>query len=262
MAKTKISEFDVDPSNNTDINSINIAEGCAPSGINNAIRQLMSDLKEQQTGASGDNFTVGGNLAVNGTSTFTGATTFSSTVVVGGSALGNMANQAKSAVDITGGTITGITDLAVADGGTGRSTLTANAVLVGNGTSGINSVSPSTTDNVLASDGTAWVSKALGALSGFDKSVAATGYQKFPSGFIVQWGLAFGIPTNSSVTITLPIAFQSIFLYANIAVQSHTGANEEMSIPFVIIANTSTFEIRNTDGDTAIDAYRWIAIGY
>jgi microcystin-dependent protein len=72
MAKTKISEFDVDPSNNTDINSINIAEGCAPSGINNAIRQLMSDLKEQQTGASGDNFTVGGNLAVTGTSTFTG----------------------------------------------------------------------------------------------------------------------------------------------------------------------------------------------
>jgi hypothetical protein len=81
MPKTKISEFDVDPSNNTDINSINIAEGCAPSGINNAIRQLMSDLKEQQTGASGDSFTVGGNLAVTGTSAFTGATTFTGAVV-------------------------------------------------------------------------------------------------------------------------------------------------------------------------------------
>ena len=76
MAKTKISEFDIDPSNNTDINSINIAEGCAPSGINNAIRQLMSDLKEFQTGAADDNFTVGGNLTVDGTSTFTGAATF------------------------------------------------------------------------------------------------------------------------------------------------------------------------------------------
>ena len=81
MAKTKISEFDIDPSNNTDINSINIAEGCAPSGINNAIRQLMSDLKEQQTGASGDDFTVGGNLAVTGTSVFTGATTFTAAPV-------------------------------------------------------------------------------------------------------------------------------------------------------------------------------------
>ena len=88
MPKTKISEFDVDPSNNTDINSINIAEGCAPSGINNAIRQLMSDLKEQQTGASGDNFTVGGNLAVTGTSAFTGASTFTGAVTLTGGIAG------------------------------------------------------------------------------------------------------------------------------------------------------------------------------
>jgi len=64
MAKTKISEFDANPALNTDIDSINIAEGCAPSGINNAIRELMSQLKDQQTGASGDSFTVGGNLTV------------------------------------------------------------------------------------------------------------------------------------------------------------------------------------------------------
>ena len=69
MAKNKISEFDVNPDNNTDINSINIAEGCAPSGINNAIRQLMSDLKEFQTGAAGDSFTVGGAFAANGGAT-------------------------------------------------------------------------------------------------------------------------------------------------------------------------------------------------
>lgn len=81
MAKTKISEFDSNPSNNTDIDGINIAEGCAPSGINNAIRELMSQLKDQQTGASNDDFTVGGNLTVDGTSTFTGATTFTATPV-------------------------------------------------------------------------------------------------------------------------------------------------------------------------------------
>jgi microcystin-dependent protein len=72
MPKTKISEFDSTPANNTDIDGINIAEGCAPSGINNAIRELMSQLKNQQTGADSDNFTVGGNLAVTGTTTFTG----------------------------------------------------------------------------------------------------------------------------------------------------------------------------------------------
>ncbi|MCM0043402.1 MAG: tail fiber protein [Burkholderiaceae bacterium] len=75
MAKTKISEFSTNPANNTDINGINIAEGCAPSGINNAIRQLMSDLKEFQTGAAGDDLTVGGNLVVTGTTTLTGVPT-------------------------------------------------------------------------------------------------------------------------------------------------------------------------------------------
>jgi len=74
--------------------------------------------------------------------------------------LGNMSTQAKTAVDITGGTIVGITDLAVADGGTGRSTLAANAVLVGNGTSGVNTVAPGTNGNVLTSNGTAWASTA------------------------------------------------------------------------------------------------------
>jgi len=64
MAKTKISEFDTNPALNTDIDSINIAEGCAPSGINNAIRELMSQLKNQQSGTDGDSFTVGGNLTV------------------------------------------------------------------------------------------------------------------------------------------------------------------------------------------------------
>ena len=66
MAKTKISEFDTNPALNTDIDSINIAEGCAPSGINNAIRELMSQLKNQQDGSSLDTFTVGNTLTVNG----------------------------------------------------------------------------------------------------------------------------------------------------------------------------------------------------
>ena len=75
MAKNKISEFSSTPANNTDIAGINIAEGCAPSGINNAIRELMAQLKDQQSGTDGDNFAVGGNLSVTGTTTLTGAAT-------------------------------------------------------------------------------------------------------------------------------------------------------------------------------------------
>jgi hypothetical protein len=56
MPKVKISEFSPTPANNTDIDGINIAEGCAPSGINDAIRELMSQLKDFQAGTAGDSF--------------------------------------------------------------------------------------------------------------------------------------------------------------------------------------------------------------
>jgi hypothetical protein len=69
MPKNKVSEYSATASNNTDIGGINIAEGCAPSGINNAIRELMAQLKDMQAGTDGDNFTVGGNLTVTGTAT-------------------------------------------------------------------------------------------------------------------------------------------------------------------------------------------------
>ena len=59
MANTKISEFSSTPGNNTDIDGINIAEGCAPSGINNAIRELMSQLKDWQSGTSNDPYVIG-----------------------------------------------------------------------------------------------------------------------------------------------------------------------------------------------------------
>ena len=163
MPKTKISEFDSTPANNTDIDSINIAEGCAPSGINNAIRELMSQLKDQQTGASGDNFTVGGNLAVTGTSTFTGAVVMSTALPVASGGTGATSSAAAPFAlkgansDIT--SITGLTTaLTVAQGGTGAATHTTKGVLIGNGTSAVTTVSPGTSGNVLTSDGTNWTS--------------------------------------------------------------------------------------------------------
>jgi len=59
--------------------------------------------------------------------------------------------------DIT--SLTGLTTpLTVAQGGIGAATLTANNVLLGNGTSALQVVAPSTAGNVLTSNGTTWVS--------------------------------------------------------------------------------------------------------
>lgn len=43
-----IKDYSTDPDLNVSISGINIAEGCQPSGINNAIRQLMADVKEEK----------------------------------------------------------------------------------------------------------------------------------------------------------------------------------------------------------------------
>ena len=91
MAKNKVSEWSSTASNNTDIGGINIAEGCAPSGINNAIRELMAQVKDMQAGSDADNFVVGGNLSVTGTATFSstlyaaGVATFNNNVIFGAS---------------------------------------------------------------------------------------------------------------------------------------------------------------------------------
>lgn len=83
MAKTKISEYSTTNSSNSDIEGINIAEGCAPSGINNAIREVMVHLKNWQTNASGDGATFA-NLVVQGTGAFTGAVTMSAGATLSG----------------------------------------------------------------------------------------------------------------------------------------------------------------------------------
>jgi len=61
MSKNKISQYDSTSAGanlNTDIAGINIDEGCAPSGINNAIRTLMAQIRDLQSGVSGDSIPV------------------------------------------------------------------------------------------------------------------------------------------------------------------------------------------------------------
>lgn len=74
--------------------------------------------------------TLTGYVKGNGTSPFTASATVPSTDITG---LGTMSVQDANNVTITGGSITGITDLAVTDGGTGVSTLTG--YVKGSGTS-------------------------------------------------------------------------------------------------------------------------------
>ena len=87
MPKNKVSEWSATAANNTDIGGINIAEGCAPSGINNAIRELMAQIKDMQAGTDSDNFAVGGTLSVTGNTTLSSTLTVNSSVGSSGQVL-------------------------------------------------------------------------------------------------------------------------------------------------------------------------------
>jgi len=162
MAKTKISEYSSTAGNNTDINSINLAEGMAPSLVNNAIRQLMAQLKNFQDGSAGDNVTVGGNLYVTGTSTMTGAITASggvngnitsSSATITGGTINGAVIGGSSAQAITGTTVTASTGFVGGLTGnvTGNTTGTHTGAVTGNVTGNLTG---NVTGNVTASSGT------------------------------------------------------------------------------------------------------------
>ena len=122
MPKVKISEYSATANSNTDVASINIDEGCAPSGINNAIRAVMGHLKDFQQGTNGDPFNGPVNGTVGATTPSTGAFTTLS---------------ASSTVTLSGGTANGVAYL------NGSKVLTTGSALSFNGnTFSVNGTSP------------------------------------------------------------------------------------------------------------------------
>jgi len=86
---------------------------------------------------------------------------------------------ATSAVDLTTSTVTGT--LPVNKGGTGAATLAANNVLLGNGTTALQVVAPSTSGSVLTSNGSTWVS----SLTGGTGTALYEDFSRFPNGTII-----------------------------------------------------------------------------
>lgn len=117
MAKVKISDYDATAANNTDVDNINIAENCSPSGINNAIREVMAHLKDFQAG----------NVAANALAVASGGTGAENAT----NARSNL-SAAKSGdnSDIT--SLTGLTTpLSATQGGTGQSSIASLLTSIG-----------------------------------------------------------------------------------------------------------------------------------
>lgn len=124
MPKNKVSEWSTTAASNTDIGGININEGCPPSTINNAIRELMAQVRDFQLGADGDGLTVStlnattatiGNLvgtiaSVSATSgAFTSATIGTLTATAANIQGGLLNNVSISNATVTTSTVNGVT---------------------------------------------------------------------------------------------------------------------------------------------------------
>jgi len=158
------------------VNAVNYVAGTAASGANSDITSLSgltTPLSVAQGGTGITSFGTGvatflgtpssSNLAAAVTDeTGSGSLVFATSPTLVTPALGT-----PTSVTLTNGTglplTTGVTGtLPVANGGTGSTTLTANSVMLGNGTSALSSnmVAPGANGNVLTSNGTTWVSQA------------------------------------------------------------------------------------------------------
>lgn len=147
------------------------------------------------TGAS----TLTGYVKGSGTSSFTASSTIPNTDITG---LGTMSTQNANSVAITGGSVTGITDLAVADGGTGQgAALTQYGVVYGGSTTAMATTAAGTTTQVL--HGNAAGAPTFGAVSlTADVSgtlPAANGGTGQTSAF-TQYGVVYGSTTAAMAT--------------------------------------------------------------
>jgi hypothetical protein len=135
MAKNSVRDFSSTAASNTDIQSIDIDENCAASGINNAIREVMADLKDVSVGTVAlespkfDSILDGNIKATDASGTDTAGT---ATTIKGGAGTGTG----------TGGSI--VFQVADADASTGSS-VNAHATamtIVDDGNVGIGTTSP------------------------------------------------------------------------------------------------------------------------
>lgn len=124
-------------------------------------------------------------------------------------------SSSLAAANITG-------TVAVANGGTGASSLTANNVLLGNGTSALQTVAPGTSGNILTSNGTTWVSQA--SAGGVTKLTGTS--SSFTAAFnVIVTITVTGAAVGDAVVITPTTASNSTSSFVSIASAQVSSAN-------------------------------------
>lgn len=115
---------------------------------------------------------------------------------IGDQQLGTMAIQNKNEVEITGGSISGITPLAVADGGLGAASHPANSLIVGMGSSSPEYIAPGADRSLLISEGGVWKTGSIDSVMSSKSGAGDLGN-----------GSVFEVVTGSSGVVMITVQF-------------------------------------------------------
>jgi microcystin-dependent protein len=266
MAKTKVSEWDSVAANNTDINSININEGCPPSTINNAIRETMAQIKNWQDGSSGDSWTSTGVILSNGTFTANGTVNINNKFRINGSSgvagqvltsagsttypawqtLGTVSAQNANSVNISGTVQTdnfNATGIFKVDGSTGA----AGQVLVSTGSN----AHPEWTTLQIFVTGMImlWSGSTSSIPSGWALCNGSSGTPDLRNRFIVGAGSTYAVnATGGSANATLP-SHSHTFSGSTGAAGSHNHyVTSQYTSSSTFTSNTQTFAWASAGG--------------
>lgn len=93
------------------------------------------------------------------------------------------------------------------------------------------------------------------AFKGSNQSLISNGYQKFPGGVIMQWGVATVPSANTPFTVTFPTAFPTAVLRRMVSAESN-------SITYAVSAGDTTLTGMNVLSGAAGQAVAWLVIGH
>ena len=163
--------------------TVNVASGSKVMLVTDGVGAGAAVINANPTEVGGSVTSVSGTGTVNGIS-LSGTVTSSGSLTLGGTLSGvDLSSQVTGTLPVanggTGSTATTFVNLTsnvtgtlpVANGGTGVTSMTANNVILGNGTSAVQVVAPGTSGNILTSNGSTW-SSATPAASGISAGLS------------------------------------------------------------------------------------------
>lgn len=97
-------------------------------------------------------------------------------------------------------------------------------------------------------------------LGQFLASYTSNGYQKLPSGIIIQWGVTPTIVSGGSLLVTYPIAFPNGA--TSVLATVGGGVPTQSYIPSIALSSASQVTISHWASAGAGASYLWLAIGF